>query len=771
MNEKEKDNSLFEEYETLLKAYRSGDENAFSDIYEKSKRFVYATCYGILNNEEEAEDAMQETYLAVFSNLDGFDNDRMFIAWVKQIAAHKSLDMCKKRRGNVSYDDAIASEESLEGDDNLEDLPDYYITEKVRRRELERIMREKLSEVQYQTVHMYYYDELSVEKIAELMDCPEGTVKTRLKASRIKIKEGIKEYEEKNKDAFAGALVIPFLTRFFNVQSDDLSIPSVDISSLVGKKAVKASAKEVAKSVSGRAAKETVKHGFLSTVAGKIVIGLIAAAVIVPSAVVVSKLANKETGEPEEETEEVLSEIMTPTPTPVPEPTDDPLPSDQQVAAAYYEVVSGYQIKILQCQNNSDTPIRCINFTDITGDNIPECIVRYCADSEDQGASDWLAGMGLPGPVYMKVFILTYNPDDNSVTEIYRRESDRDYAAWFSHSDIKLLDDGHIVVFYYMGGRGYDYYINEEYVLTDNGYELINTWNMTQENGIITFTHNDEPVSEAEFNDARDEYDSRAVATVMPAYGTETEDGNFLLYEEFAALAGVDVTAQSNTMDIAAVNMAYANILIQYEEDLRLFDSNPDCGFPSCTYEDISGDGVPELIIQYAADSEAPWQPVSVPGYYTCASLRIFTYDPTLGEAVEMFYIPQSTLTDYGYNSTDIAMLDNGHILIAHSDGEVTNYTEYEVQRNSLMQINELRKVYDNYEFVEYYYYNDVEITDTEFDNYLSNIMNSTILCLTQDVWFDPELDPYYDWEMTMYNHCTENLYYYDEMMSVLAGQ
>jgi len=223
-------------------------------------------------------------------------------------------------------------------------------------------------------------------------------------------------------------------------------------------------------------------------------------------------------------------------------------------------------------------------------------------------------------------------------------------------------------------------------------------------------------------------------------------------------------------LDIAAVNSAYANILIQYEEDLRLFDSNPDCGFPSCTYEDISGDRSPELIIQYAADSEAPWQPVSVPGYYTCASLRVFTYDPTLGEAVEMFYIPQSTLTDYGYNSTDIAMLDNGHILIAHSDGEVTNYTEYEVQRNSLMQINELRKVYDNYEFVEYYYYNDAEITDTEFDNYLSNIMNSTILCLTQDVWFDPELDPYYDWKMTMYNHITDNLYNYDDMMNVLAN-
>ena len=771
MNEKEKDNSLFDEYETLLKAYRSGDENAFSDIYEKSKRFVYATCYGILNNEEEAEDAMQETYLAVFSNLDGFDNDRMFIAWVKQIAAHKSLDMCKKRRGNVSYDDAIASEESLEGDDNLEDLPDYYITEKVRRRELERIMREKLSEVQYQTVHMYYYDELSVEKIAELMDCPEGTVKTRLKASRIKIKEGIKEYEEKNKDAFAGAPVIPFLTRFFNVQSDDLSIPSVDISSLVGKKAVKASAKEVAKSVSGRTAKETVKHGFLSTVAGKIVIGLIAAAVIVPSAVVDSKLANKETGEPEEETEEVLSEILTPTPTPVPEPTDDPLPSDQQVAAAYYEVVSGYQIKILQCQNNSDTPIRCINFTDITGDNIPECIVRYCADSEDQGASDWLAGMGLPGPVYMKVFILTYNPDDNSVTEIFRRESGRDYAAWFSHSDIKLLDDGHIVVFYYMGGRGYDYYINEEYVLTDNGYELINTWNMTQENGIITFTHNDEPVSEAEFNDASDDYNSRAIATVMPAYGTETEDGNFLLYEEFAALAGVDVTAQSNTMDIAAVNLAYANILIQNEANLRLFDTEQDFGFPSCTYEDITGDGVPELMIQYASDSEVEWSN-PIPGTYTCASIRIYTYDPSIGEAVEMFHLPESTVNAGGSPTTDIAILDNGHILISNSDGaENTFYTEYEVQGNSLIQLNVLRWYFDNYDFIDTYYYNDTEISDTEFDDYLSGYMNSISLCLTYSVWFDPEMHSYSDWGMTMYNHCTENLYYYDEMMSVLAGQ
>jgi len=771
----EKDNSLFEEYEKLLKAYRSGDENAFSEIYEKSKRFVYATCYGILNNEEEAADAMQETYISVFSNLDTFDNDRMFIAWVKQIAAHKSLDMCKKRRDNISYDDVVATDESLVGDDNLEDLSDYYITEKVRRKELERIMREELSEVQYQTIHMYYYDELSVEKIAELMGCPEGTVKTRLKASRIRIKEGIRKYEKENKVAFAAVPAVPFLTRFFNVQSKDLNIPSV--TSSVEKNTIKPEAKEVVKSVSGKAAKDTVKHGFLSTLAGKIITGLLALAVIILSIAVVSNIAKKKPVEPLEETEEETPEDRTEETeealfetaelTPATETTADLMPSDEQIAAAYYGVVSDYEIRVLQCQEATDNPVPCINYVDITGDDIPECIVRYCSDSEDEAATDWLAGMGFPGPATMKVFILSYNPDDDTVNELFRRETHRDVAGWFSDTDLMLLDDGNLVAFETFGGRGYSIYTIEEYSLSQTGYELINTWIWSQETE-VTVTHNDEPISEDEFNNARDDYENRVVAAVMPTYGSE-DDGNFLLFNEFVALVGDE--AVTDTSDISAVNLAYANILIQNEANLRIFDTEPDYGFPSCTYEDITGDGIPELMIQYAADSEVEWIEYSIPGSYTCASIRIYTYDPAIGEAVEMFYLPESTVNAGGSPTTDVALLDNGHLLIRHSDGEGGVYcTEYEVQENSLIQVNELSVHCDNYEFTTTFYNNGNVISEAEYDDFLSGYMNSIVLCLTYDVWFDPELYSYDDWEMTMYNHVSDNLYYYDDMMNVLAN-
>ena len=313
------DNSIFEEYERLIKAFRDGDENAFSEIYEKSKRMVYTSCYGILNNEEDAEDAMQETYITAVNKLDTLDDDRSFVSWIKQIAARKSIDMSKKRRGNISYDDAIESDSSLEGDDNLEDLPDYYINEKVRRKVLERILREELSDVQYQTIHMYYYDELSVEKIAELMDCPAGTVKTRLKASRIKIKEGIKKYEKDNKDAFAGAAAVPFLTRFFNVQSDNLHIPAVPVPSngeiKVAKNVVSKASKGALKNAVKENAYETTGEGFLSTTAGKAVTGILAVAVVIAGAIGISKIMSKET------TNAVIETTVTPTNTPSPTPT------------------------------------------------------------------------------------------------------------------------------------------------------------------------------------------------------------------------------------------------------------------------------------------------------------------------------------------------------------------------------------------------------------------------------------------------------------------
>lgn len=200
------DNNVFEQYAELVKRVKAGDESAFTEIYEKSQKLVYTTCLGILNNEQDAEDAMQETYITVYDKISTLEDEKTFVHWLKTVAANKARDKFKLKKDNLSYEDAVATEEDLMGDDNLENLPDSLVLEKDKRDTLHKIMRNELSDAQYQTLLLYYYDELKISEIANVMECPEETIKSRLKASRIKLKAGIEAFEKKNGISLMGGV-------------------------------------------------------------------------------------------------------------------------------------------------------------------------------------------------------------------------------------------------------------------------------------------------------------------------------------------------------------------------------------------------------------------------------------------------------------------------------------------------------------------------------------------------------------------------------------
>ena len=220
--------ALFQEYAELSRRIKAGDQNAFAEMYQKSARLVYGTCFGILRNEEDARDAMQETYISCYRNIGSLSDDKMFLGWIKKIAATRSLNLFKKNHGDLSYDDTLGAGEENTEDADLEDLPDAMLLKESDREILQGILRDSLSEVQYQTVLLYYYDELPIETIAEIMNCPVGTVKTRLMHARVKIKAGVEMYEEKTGDKIKVAIVMPFMTRFFVEEASHLTLPLID---------------------------------------------------------------------------------------------------------------------------------------------------------------------------------------------------------------------------------------------------------------------------------------------------------------------------------------------------------------------------------------------------------------------------------------------------------------------------------------------------------------------------------------------------------------
>lgn len=229
-------------------------------------------------------------------------------------------------------------------------------------------------------------------------------------------------------------------------------------------------------------------------------------------------------------------------------------------------------------------------------------------------------------------------------------------------------------------------------------------------------------------------------------------------------------------VDEAAMTAAYAAILEEYEPYLRLVQDALYSGVPPCAYYDITGDGLPELIIQYASDAERGYS--GEPGYFMCADMRFFTYDFGAGEVVEMLHVQNTALNAGGGFNADAVVLDNGNVIVTTGWGdEDSEYfiDEYEVQGNELVQVNELyhgeflRGEGDDWYYEEEYEFNDASISEADYNGYVDSYVSSFSEVLTYDPFY------YSDWyQSTSWSDAVISsdsaMFTYDELYSMLVN-
>lgn len=194
----------------LVSSAKSGNKKSFDKLYELTHNDVWYNCLSLLKDEENAKDIMQETYITAFLKLDTLKDEEKFCGWVTTIA----VNLCKKKlKGKVEYqiDDEVLITEA-ETDELM--LPEEYITKTEKRKVLLQIMEDTLSFNQYQTVLMFYFDEMSISEIAQGFEISEGTVKSRLNSSRAKMKTAIEDYEKKAVTSFTALLLYLSLQLF-----------------------------------------------------------------------------------------------------------------------------------------------------------------------------------------------------------------------------------------------------------------------------------------------------------------------------------------------------------------------------------------------------------------------------------------------------------------------------------------------------------------------------------------------------------------------------
>ena len=251
----------------LVEKIKKGDNKSFEKLYKLTEREVWFTCISFLKNETIAQDIMQETYITAFLKIQSLEKSSQIRSWLNRIAVNKCKNYLKGK-GEIQLDDEIFENQAIV--DERISIPEEYISDKAKREIILSIMQEVLSDVQYQTVIMHYFNEMTVDEIAEVFECSRGTVLSRLNYSRAKMKTAIEDYENKSGDKLHGVVVVPFFTTIFKEEAKSLCVPSIKITLPNGESLVTAASKGVSTAVKSSTA-TAVKTGAVTAVKTKVI--------------------------------------------------------------------------------------------------------------------------------------------------------------------------------------------------------------------------------------------------------------------------------------------------------------------------------------------------------------------------------------------------------------------------------------------------------------------------------------------------------------------
>jgi RNA polymerase sigma-70 factor (ECF subfamily) len=166
--------------EELVALSQGGDLDSFNQLVLRWERPIYALAYRVIGREEEARDVAQETFLRAFRALKGFKGQAKFSSWLYRITLNLCRDWIRReKRTPVAQPPEGVDIIELAG----EGAPAESIETLVGRKQLGRAVSKAMAllpEEQRTAIILKEYHGLTFQEIAELLDCPLSTVKTRL---------------------------------------------------------------------------------------------------------------------------------------------------------------------------------------------------------------------------------------------------------------------------------------------------------------------------------------------------------------------------------------------------------------------------------------------------------------------------------------------------------------------------------------------------------------------------------------------------------------
>jgi RNA polymerase sigma factor (sigma-70 family) len=186
--------------ELLVAAAKSGENAAFSGLWNRYSRRAFNTIYRITKNHQDAEDALQEAFLKAFAHLNSFDGRSAFSTWLTRIAINSALMILRKRR----FHPETAIDSSADGEtwqhwemtDRRVNIEEHYLREESElhlKRAIGRLQPALRTVIEIQQLH-----DTSVKELAEIAGISVAAAKSRLLRARTVLRRSFRQ----NNDAF-----------------------------------------------------------------------------------------------------------------------------------------------------------------------------------------------------------------------------------------------------------------------------------------------------------------------------------------------------------------------------------------------------------------------------------------------------------------------------------------------------------------------------------------------------------------------------------------
>ena len=172
------DNISKDELIMEVKRAKRGDKEAFCNLIILNKVAVYRVAKAILNKEEDIEDAVSESILKAYKNIQTLKDEAFFKTWLIRIVINESNNLYKKRFKEIAVDKDHFK--NIKDNDNYKDLSLYNAIN-------------SLDEDLRITTILFYFEDMKYKDIAKILNVKEGTIKSRLSRAKEKLYNILKE--------------------------------------------------------------------------------------------------------------------------------------------------------------------------------------------------------------------------------------------------------------------------------------------------------------------------------------------------------------------------------------------------------------------------------------------------------------------------------------------------------------------------------------------------------------------------------------------------